>query len=145
MKFGCSTGIFLNTANLICQSTDISNCFGGSLRLRDNESRLYMKPYHYDTKDWERRAGTKEWKLRSHRRLTCVCTISHTPSTLGANYVSNIATCSWRIVLLEHIILNTCMWISLFCKFQWFYIIFTFWWVTFITGCYCVRPRSPES
>ena len=49
MKFGCSTGIFLNTANLICRSTDISNCFRGSLRLRNNESRLYVKTYqqHY--------------------------------------------------------------------------------------------------
>ena len=42
MKSGCSIGIFLNTAHLICRSTDISKCFRGSLRLRDNESRLYM-------------------------------------------------------------------------------------------------------
>ena len=42
MKFGCSIGIFLNSANLICRSTDISKCFRGSLRLRDNESRLYI-------------------------------------------------------------------------------------------------------
>ena len=35
MKFGCSFGIFLNSAHLICRSTDISNCFSGSLRLRD--------------------------------------------------------------------------------------------------------------
>ena len=41
MKFGCSIGIFLNSAHLICRSTDISKCFRGSLRLRDNESRLY--------------------------------------------------------------------------------------------------------
>ena len=33
--------IFLNTTNLICRSTDISKCFLGSLRFRDNESRLY--------------------------------------------------------------------------------------------------------
>ena len=42
MKFGCSIGIFLNSAHLICRSTDISKCFRGSLRLRDNESRLYV-------------------------------------------------------------------------------------------------------
>ena len=42
MKFGCSIGIFLNSARLICQSMDISKCFRGSLRLRDNESRLYI-------------------------------------------------------------------------------------------------------
>ena len=42
MKFGCSIGIFLNSAHLICRSTDISKCFRGSLRLRDNESRLYL-------------------------------------------------------------------------------------------------------
>ena len=41
MRFVCSIGIFLNYANLICRSTDISRCFRGSLRLRDNESRLY--------------------------------------------------------------------------------------------------------
>ena len=40
-EFGCSIGIFLNSANLICRSTDISKCFKGSLRLPDNESRLY--------------------------------------------------------------------------------------------------------
>ena len=42
VKFGCSTGIFLTSANLICRSTDISKCFRGSLRLRDNMRRLYM-------------------------------------------------------------------------------------------------------
>ena len=41
MEFGCSFGIFLNSAHLICQSTDISKCFSWSLRLRDTESRLY--------------------------------------------------------------------------------------------------------
>ena len=45
MKFGCSFGIFLNSALLICRSTDISKCFSGSLRLRDNESRLYLSIY----------------------------------------------------------------------------------------------------
>ena len=35
-------GIFLNSAILICRSTDISKCFRGSLQLRDNESRLYI-------------------------------------------------------------------------------------------------------
>ena len=51
MKFGCSIGIFLNSANLICRSTDISKCFTGSLQLRDNESRLYLyipdPPYRF--------------------------------------------------------------------------------------------------
>ena len=42
MKFACLIGIFLNTTNLICRSTDISKCFRGSLRFRDNESRLYF-------------------------------------------------------------------------------------------------------
>ena len=41
-KIGCSIGIFLNSANLICRSTDISKCFTESLRLPDNESRLYI-------------------------------------------------------------------------------------------------------
>ena len=42
MKFGCSIGIFLNSAYLICRSTNIAKCFRGSLRLRDNESQLYF-------------------------------------------------------------------------------------------------------
>ena len=42
LEVGCSIGIFLNSANLICRSTDISKCFRGSLRLRDNENRLYI-------------------------------------------------------------------------------------------------------
>ena len=33
---------FFISHNLICRSTDISQCFRGSLRLQDNESRLYM-------------------------------------------------------------------------------------------------------
>ena len=45
MKFGCSIRIFVNTAHLICRSTDISKCFRGSLQLLDNESRLdYNNP-----------------------------------------------------------------------------------------------------
>ena len=43
MKFGSSIGIFLSSANLICRSTDISKCLRGSLRLRDDESRLNLK------------------------------------------------------------------------------------------------------
>ena len=42
MNVGCSIGIFLNSANLICRSVDISKCFRGSPHLRDNESRLYI-------------------------------------------------------------------------------------------------------
>ena len=38
VKFGCSMYVFLSSANLICRSTDISKCFRGSLRLRNNES-----------------------------------------------------------------------------------------------------------
>ena len=44
--FGCAICIFLNSENLICRSTDISKCFNGSLRLRDNESRLYILLLH---------------------------------------------------------------------------------------------------
>ena len=36
-----SIGIFLSSAHLICRSTDISKHFRESLRLQDNESRLY--------------------------------------------------------------------------------------------------------
>ena len=45
MKFGCSMGIFLNSANLICRSTDSSKCFRGSLWLKDSESRLFIWTY----------------------------------------------------------------------------------------------------
>ena len=37
---------FLNTANLICRGTDISKYFRESLRLRDNESRLYNQKWN---------------------------------------------------------------------------------------------------
>ena len=39
--------VFLSSANLICQSTDISKCFIESLGFRDNESRLYMIMWFY--------------------------------------------------------------------------------------------------
>ena len=41
MKCGCSIYFFLNSANLICWSTDISKFSRGSLGLRDWESWLY--------------------------------------------------------------------------------------------------------
>ena len=41
VKCGCSIYFFLNSANLICRSTDISKYFRESLGIRDNESRLY--------------------------------------------------------------------------------------------------------
>ena len=56
VKFSSSIGIFLSSVNLICRSTDISKCFRGSLRLRDNESRLYltnMKRYSFLSK-WKK-------------------------------------------------------------------------------------------
>ena len=34
---------FPQFCNLICRNKDISKCFRGSTRLRDNESRLYFK------------------------------------------------------------------------------------------------------
>ena len=43
VKGGCSINCFPESANLICRSTDISNCFIESLGIRDNESRLYVK------------------------------------------------------------------------------------------------------
>ena len=42
VKCGCSIYYFLKSANLTCQSMDISKCFRESLGLRDNESRLYI-------------------------------------------------------------------------------------------------------
>ena len=47
VKGGCSINCFPESANLICRSTDISNCFIESLGVRDNESRLYV--YRNDT------------------------------------------------------------------------------------------------
>ena len=40
VKCACSIYFFLNSANLICRVTDISNHFRESLGLRDGESRL---------------------------------------------------------------------------------------------------------
>ena len=39
--------VFLTLSTLICRGTDISKCFTESLGIRDNESRLYIKPYVY--------------------------------------------------------------------------------------------------
>ena len=48
VKCGCSIYFFLNSSNLICRGTDISRYFRESIRIRDNESRLYflcINPY----------------------------------------------------------------------------------------------------
>ena len=41
VKCGCLNYFFLNSANLICRGTDISNYFRESLGIRNKESRLY--------------------------------------------------------------------------------------------------------
>ena len=48
VKFGSLMCICLNSANLICRSTDISKIFIGSLWLRVNESRLYKTKQRQD-------------------------------------------------------------------------------------------------
>ena len=66
MKFGCFISIFLNSAKfLLCRRTDISKCVRGSLRLRDNESRLYNKTDFLPTLVWWVRRKTS--KSRSGR------------------------------------------------------------------------------
>ena len=50
-EFGCLNCFFLNATNLICRSTDISKCFKGSLRFRDNESQLYAVTPHLNRLD----------------------------------------------------------------------------------------------
>ena len=42
IKCGYSNYVFLNSGNLICRGTDISEYFRESLGIRDNESRLYL-------------------------------------------------------------------------------------------------------
>ena len=42
VKCGCANYFFLNSANLICQGTDISKYFRQSLGIRDNKSRMYL-------------------------------------------------------------------------------------------------------
>ena len=42
VKCGCSNYFFLNSANLICRSTDISKYFRKSLGIRDNESTVFQ-------------------------------------------------------------------------------------------------------
>ena len=42
VKCGCSNYFFFNSANLICRGTDISKYLIESIRIRDNESRLYL-------------------------------------------------------------------------------------------------------
>ena len=64
MKFGCSIGIFLNTTHLICRSTDISKLFRGSLRLRDNESRLYLLIYRKNKRTLSQKSQYNQIHLR---------------------------------------------------------------------------------
>ena len=46
---------FLNSANLICRSTDISKYFKQSLGIRDNESRLYVYTKFYSNYWFEKK------------------------------------------------------------------------------------------
>ena len=50
VKCGYANYVFLNSANLICRSTDISKYFRESLGIRDNDSRLYMPPIFFQRK-----------------------------------------------------------------------------------------------
>ena len=70
VKCSYTNYFFLNSANLICRSTDISKYFSESLGILDNESRLYIivkrkpfvsercktvnKKYHYESNALER-------------------------------------------------------------------------------------------
>ena len=49
VKCSYTNYFFLNSANLICRSTDISKYFRESLGIRDNESRLYFWNVPKDT------------------------------------------------------------------------------------------------
>ena len=73
MKLGCAICILLNSENLICQSTDISKCFSGSLQLRDNESRLYIVKLYtgpdFKSGAWSNEKGQKNGHLNSRSRL----------------------------------------------------------------------------
>ena len=74
---------FLNSANLICRTTDISKYFRESLGVRDNESRLYSNqftllvippPYH--------RRKRPRWAGGGWGRgLNFVCYIGWTPAS----------------------------------------------------------------
>ena len=83
MTFGCSFGIFLNSADLVCRSTDISMCFRGSLRLRDNESRLINlradgrteRKTKYPSTFFDSRGNINvDWKQRTHTKETALIT-----------------------------------------------------------------------
>ena len=82
MKFGCSFGIFLNLAHLICRSTDISKCFSGSLRLRDNESPLYLPINCYHR-------GIAEQNMKLPRRAIIYYLWIHTCTNAGRKYRKN--------------------------------------------------------
>ena len=66
-EFGCSFGVFLNSAHLICRSTDISKCFSGSLRVRDNESRLHFFPsFGFESRVWGLTESVPDYCLFFH-------------------------------------------------------------------------------
>ena len=72
MKFGYSIGIFLSSAHLICRSTDISKYFRGSLRLRDNESRLYIFFWNTVQSDLYHHCQKTPWKISSWARSSLI-------------------------------------------------------------------------
>ena len=59
--------VLLNSANLICRSTDILKFFRESLRIRDNESRLFLVD----------RTCNSGWPLRTHMPYLTVWDKSH--------------------------------------------------------------------
>ena len=59
--------IIINSANLICRTTDISKYFRESLGVRDNESRLYFKGQHFTAVGVKRRmAAAKSLSVLHH-------------------------------------------------------------------------------
>ena len=115
MKCGCTIYFILNSANVICQSTDISKYFRESLGLRDNESRLYLniclellEEFPRDSKtslnqpqytshlclsDWSV-AVLRSWLSPEQASLTSVTLINAVPAQLG-----RVGSCLFMYVL----------------------------------------------
>ena len=87
MKFGCSISTLVNSANLLCRNMDSSKCFIGSLRLQENESRLYIIGFNYPPV-WFSISITKGNNLNSYLPLWRMWVILNQVHSSGKEFAS---------------------------------------------------------
>ena len=96
----CSIYFFLNSANMIGRGTDISKYFRQSLRLRENESRLYK----HKIRNRKNNAKSPHRQSQGHinnKQGNCLRTVSITYSTEGPQRLTKWITQDPRITQLS--------------------------------------------